>query len=150
MTDAGQDIDLTNRDNFAFFTDVSIRFSDQDDLGHINNCSYVAYTETARVEFLGGLLDEEKHPGINFILARISVNYLKEAFYPGIIEIGARILKLGNKSMTTGYGLFKEGECVATAECVNIYFEMESRQTIQIPEDIRASLEADPMQTHRA
>jgi len=143
-------IDLADRGNFAYFTDISIRFSDQDDLGHINNCSYIAYVETGRVEFLGGLLDEEKHPGINFILARIAVDYLKEAHYPGVIEVGTRILKLGTKSMTTGYGLFKDGACVATAECVNIYFETESRQTIAIPDDIRASLAADPMQKGRA
>jgi len=143
-------IDLTDRGNFAYFTDVTVRYSDQDELGHINNCSYIAYVEAARVPFLGDLLDPQTHPGIDFILARIAVNYLQEAHYPGIMEIGSRILKLGNKSMTTGYGLFKDGACVATAECVNIYFETQSRDTITIPRDIRAALEADPTQAARA
>jgi len=143
-------MDLTERSNFAFFTDITIRFSDQDDLGHINNCSYVAYVETGRVEFLGGLLEADKHPGINFILAHIAVDYIQESHYPGVMEVGSRILKLGNKSMTTGYGLFKDSACVATAKCVNIYFEEANRQTIVIPDDIRASLEADPMQRERS
>ena len=148
MTDDA--IDLTDRANFAFFTDVTVRYSDQDELGHINNCSYVAYVEAGRVRFLGGFLDAEKYPGIDFILARVAVNYLKEAHYPGTIEIGTRILRLGRKSMTTGYGLFKDGECVATAESVNVFFHTGTRETIEVPPDVRASLESDPMQKSRA
>ena len=144
------DIDLTNRDNFAYFTNVTTRYSDQDELGHINNCSYVAYVEAGRVQFLGGLLDSDRHPGIDLILARVTVNYLQESHYPGVMEVGSRILKLGNKSMTTGYGLFKDDHCVATADSVNIYFEVESRNTIAIPTDIRAALETDPTQAGRA
>lgn len=152
MTDTADtaDIDLTDRNNFAYFTSVTTRYSDHDELGHINNCAYVAYVEAGRVQFLGGLLDADKHPGIDFILARLTVNYLREAHYPGIVDIGSRVLKLGTKSMTTGYGLFKDGVCVATAESVNIYFEVGSRRTIEIPGDIRAALDADPTQAGRA
>ena len=66
------------------------------------------------------------------------------------MEVGSRILGLGTKSITTGYGLFKDEVCVATAESVNIYFEVESRKTIKIPSDIREKLEADPTQEDRA
>ncbi len=144
------DIDLTDRDNFAYFTNVTTRYSDQDELGHINNCSYVAYVEAGRVQFLSGLLDPDHHPGIDFILARVIINYIRESHYPGIIEVGSRILRLGTKSMTTGYGLFKDSHCVATAESVTIFFEVESRNTIEIPTDIRVALEADPTQAGRA
>ena len=144
------DIDLTDRDNFAYFTNVTTRYSDQDELGHINNCSYVAYVEAGRVQFLSGLLDQDLYPGIDFILARVSINYIRETYYPGVIVVGSRILKLGTKSITTGYGLFKDSHCVATGKSVTIFFEVESRNTIAIPTDIRATLEADPTQADRA
>jgi len=147
---AAPDIDLTDPASFAFWTPVTIRYCDQDDLGHINNCTYPTYIEVARVALLGGVLDPKKHPGIDFILARIAVDFRNEAHFPGTMEVGARILKLGNKSMTTGYGLFLNGECKATAECVNIYFRTDTRETIVIPPDIRAQLEADPLQAARA
>ena len=143
MTDA-EAIDLTDPNSFDFWTPVTIRYSDQDELAHINNCAYVAYVEAARVAFLGSVLDPDKHPGIDFILARIAVNYVAEGHFPGIINVGSRILKLGTKSMTTGYGLFIDGDCKATAECVNIYFLPETRETLVIPPDIRTELEADP------
>jgi len=143
-------IDLSNAASFAFWTPVTVRYCDQDDLGHINNCSYPEFIEVGRVAFLGGLLEPEQHPGIDFILARIAINFLNEGHFPGVMQIGSRILKLGNKSMTTGFGVFLDGECKATAECVNIYFRTDTRETIPIPSDIRGQLEADPMQTARA
>jgi acyl-CoA thioester hydrolase len=148
MPDAA--IDLTDARSFAFWTPVTIRYCDQDDLGHVNNCSYPEFLEVGRVAFLGGLLDPARHPGIDFILARIAIDFIKEAHFPGIMQIGARVLRLGTKSMTTGYGVFLDGSCRATAECVNIYFRKDTRETIAIPPDIRAQLEADPMQKGRA
>ena len=142
-------IDLSNASSFNFWTPVTIRYSDQDELGHINNCSYLTYVEAGRVAFLGGLLDPVLHKGIDIILAHISVDYLKEGHYPGTIQVGSRILELGNKSMTSGYGLFIDNECKATAKCVNIYFRPKTRETLIIPANIRARLEADPMQTAR-
>ena len=139
-------IDLKERNNFAYFTNVTTRYSDQDELGHINNCSYVTYVEAGRVQFLGGLLDPNRHPGIDLILARVTVNYLRESHYPGIMEVGSRILELGSKSITTGYGLFKDGHWWRRRE----HFEVGSRNTIEIPTDIRAALEADPTQADRA
>ncbi|MEK9724424.1 MAG: thioesterase family protein [Rhodospirillaceae bacterium] len=143
-------VDLTDRASYAFFTSVTTRYSDQDEIGHINNCSYAAYIEVGRVQFLGGLVDPAKHPGIDFLLARLVIDYRREAHYPGTVEVGTRVLKLGNKSMTTGYGVFKDGHCIATAESVNVFFLQENHATIPIPADIRAALAADPTQAQRA
>lgn len=151
MTNAASqsEIALADRASFAFWTPVTIRYSDQDAMGHVNNCAYAAYTEAGRTMFLGGLLDPEAHPGIDFILASVKIDYLKEMHYPGTVEVGTRILKLGNKSMTIGTGMFRDGAAVATAVSVNIFLDTETRQTAPIPEDIRAVLEADSMQAGR-
>ncbi len=140
------EIDRTNYESFRFWTAVTIRYSDQDSMGHVNNCAYAAYVEAGRTMFLGGLLDHALHSSIDFILASVKIDYLKEIYYPGSVNIGTRILKLGTKSMTLGTGMFLDGEAVAIAESVNLFFDMRIRKTIPIPDDIRAQLEADPMQ----
>ncbi len=150
MPEPLSDIDLTEKRNFRFWTPVTLRYSDQDAMAHINNCAYAAFVEAGRTMFLGGLLDPEQHPDIDFILARVAINYRREMHYPGVVEVGSRILRLGNKSMTTGFGLFKNDECVTTADSVNLFFETTTRTSIPIPDDIRAKLEADPMQAGRA
>ncbi len=149
MPDLPTDIDLTDKANFQFWTPVTLRYSDQDAMAHINNCAYAAFIEAGRTMFLGGLLDTKQHPEIDFILARVAIDYRREMHYPGTVNVGSRILRLGTKSMTTGFGLFKNHECVCTAESVNLFFETTTRTSIPIPTDIRRTLEADPMQAGR-
>ena len=139
-------LDLKDRTSFRFWTPVTIRFSDQDPLGHVNNVAYAAYVEAARTMFLGGLLDPVENPGIDFILARVVIDYIKETHYPGTVDVGGRVLRLGTKSISTGYGVFAGDECVATCESVNVFFSANERKTVAIPTTVRANLEADPMQ----
>ncbi len=141
-------IDLTDDANFAHWTPVTIRYSDQDAMGHVNNCAYAAYTEAGRTMFLGALLDPARHPGIDFILASVKIDYRAELHYPGTVDVGTRILRLGGKSMTLGSGLFREGVAVATAHSVNVFMDVATRATIAIPPDIRDRLERDPMQAN--
>lgn len=144
-----ESIDLSNAGSFRFWTAVTLRFSDQDAMGHVNNCAYAAYIEAGRTMFLGGLLDPATHPSIDFILASVKIDYLKEMHYPGTVQVGTRIARLGNKSMTIGSGVFLDGIAVAIAHSVNIFIDVTSRATLSIPADIRTSLENDPMQEGR-
>ena len=50
-------VDLTDSKKLKHWTSVSLRFSDQDSLGHINNVSYAAYVEQARVEFIDKIVN---------------------------------------------------------------------------------------------
>ncbi len=136
--------DLTAKATFRRWTQVSLRFSDQDSLGHINNVAYAAYVEQARVGLIDALLRSRgKGAGIDYILANVHIDYRKEMHFPGIVDIGARLLKIGTKSITSGYGLFKGGDNVATATSVNVFFDPESGRPIPIPDSLRKILEAE-------
>jgi acyl-CoA thioester hydrolase len=140
--------DLTRRDTFRLFTPVTIRFSDTDMLGHVNNVATAAYFEAGRCELFyrlmadGGLTERGKTARIDFVLARAAIDYRKEFFYPGTVEVGSRFTRLGNRSITTGYGLFIGETCHATAECVNVFFDLEERVSVPPPGAVRALLEA--------
>ena len=120
--------------------------TDQDPLQHVNNVAYAAYFEAARTMFLGGLLNSEENEGIDFVLARLVIDFVKETHYPNTVDVGARLSKIGTKSITTGYGCFVGNECVATSESVNVFFSTVERKSVTIPDAVRANLEADPMQ----
>ena len=145
MESTNIDMDLKSKSSFYFWTPVSIRFSDQDPLGHINNVAYAAYIEAGRTMFIGGLLDANKHPDIDFVLAKVAINYIKEAYYPGTIDVGTRVIRVGNKSITTGYGVFLGDDCVATSESVNVFFNPKKHHSVAIPDDVKAALQADPL-----
>ena len=136
--------DLTNRAAHRLFTPVTIRFSDTDKLGHVNNVAIAAYFEAARCELFYKLMQEAGVGGqIDFVLARVAIDFKREFFYPGTVEVGSRFLRLGTKSITSGYGLFVDGSCHATAEAVNVFFDLETRQPMPPPVGLRRLLEAE-------
>ena len=137
-----QGFDLTRRDTFRGFTPVTIRFSDQDSMGHVNNVSFGAYIEAARTMLIQGLLDQFDHPGLDFILARVVIDYRRELHYPGTVEVGARLIRLGSKSLTSGYGVFRGDECVATSESVNVFYDMGTRSSVVPPQDVQQAIRA--------
>ncbi|MBL4690547.1 MAG: acyl-CoA thioesterase [Rhodospirillales bacterium] len=134
--------DLTDAGTFRHWTPVSLRFSDQDSLGHINNVAYGAYVEQARVALIDALL-RSRGEGIDYILANVQIDYHREMHFPGTVDVGARLLRIGTKSITTGYGLFKDGGNVATAGSVNVFFDPATRKSIAIPDSLRRRLEEE-------
>ncbi len=134
MTNA--DNTLSDANGYAHWTRVTIRFSDQDSLGHVNNAAYAVWFEASRVVFIEPFMRE----GIDTVLARITIDFLQETHFPGEVEIGARLLSVGNKSFSSGYGIFRDGVCLATASCVNVFFDPVARRSIEPPKDARDQL----------
>ena len=137
------DYDLTNRQTYSHWTPVTIRFSDQDSMAHVNNTALATYIEAARCAFIYDLIQKGEMKGLEFILARLLIDYRRELNYPGMVDVGTRLIRVGNKSLTTGYGVFKGEECFATSECVNVFYDMATRKTVAPSESIRAVLAAE-------
>ncbi len=135
------DFDLTRRATFRHFTLVTLRYSDQDPMLHVNNCAYAAFVEAARVALIQSIVDRFKHEGLDFILARVAIDYRRELHYPNTIDVGARLIRIGTKSLTSGYGIFLGDECIATAESVNVFYDMRTRKTVEPPADVRRALQ---------
>ncbi len=134
------EFDLTSRATFKHFTPVTLRFSDQDSMGHVNNVAFAAYIEAARTMLIQGLLNQFDHAALDFILARVVIDYKRELHYPGTVDVGARLIRLGSKSLTSGYGVFLNDICVATAESVNVFYDMGTRQSVVPPEDVKKAV----------
>ncbi len=133
--------DLTSRASFIHWTPVTIRFSDQDSLGHVNNVAVVAFVEACRTRLIHPFLLDDKYPNLNYVLVHVEIDYLAEFHYPGTVDIGGRLERIGSKSFTTRYGLFIANRCVATAGSVNCFFDLDKRQSVSPPDDVRALLE---------
>ncbi|MEM7525487.1 MAG: thioesterase family protein [Pseudomonadota bacterium] len=132
--------DLTDIAGYEVFETVTLRYSDEDSMGHVNNVAYAAYFEAGRMglfsEILRGMGDQK----FNFVLANVAIDYLREMRFPGELRVGGRLLRVGTKSITTGYGAFLNGVCHATSTSVNVYFDPETRRSRPFPDDIRAGL----------
>ncbi len=138
------DFDLTKRESYIHWTPVHIRFADMDILRHVNNVALAAYFEASRTAFVYDVIRLASVDQTNeFVLARVVIDFLNELHYPGSVEVGARLIRIGNKSITTGYGIFQGETCFATSEAVNVFYDLSTRTTMAPAPVVRQLLEQE-------
>ena len=141
-SDAAATPDLTRRETFAVWARDILRFGDTDRLGHVNNAVFSTFFETGRVAALYPAGRSIAPSGMTWVIARLALDYRAEILWPGEVEVGTCVLRLGRSSATFGQGLFVEGTCRATAESVIVMMDMKTRKSASMPEATRAALEA--------
>ncbi|MCG8691600.1 MAG: acyl-CoA thioesterase [Minwuiales bacterium] len=130
---------MTDRDFYRHWTTDTVRFSDQDGTGHVNNVAVAAYVETGRLAFMREVVRLDRDQGESGILAKLTIDYLSESYWPGKVDIGSRLVRIGGKSFTVGSGLFRDGQCIATSESVLVY--LKDRKSAPIAGALRERLE---------
>ncbi|MFV0475014.1 MAG: acyl-CoA thioesterase [Pikeienuella sp.] len=126
--------ELTDIGGYKIFEPVTLRFSDQDSMGHVNNVAYAALFEAGRLAVFDKYLDGSGDQEFSFVLAHLSIDYRKEMHFPGTVQVGGRVLRIGEKSLTTGYGAFLNGICHATSISVNVCFDLATRRARPFPQ----------------
>ena len=130
---------LRNRIVFPEWTRVTIRYADLDPNNHVNNGAINQFFEDGRVHFrLARMapLGEETLSG--FALVRFSVIYRAPLHYPGEVEIGTVVTRIGGSSYDLGKGIFQGDKCVATAEVTTVHIA--GGKSAPLPDSLRAIL----------
>ena len=133
---------LTDRAAYALWAQDRLRYADTDRQGHINNAVFATFLETGRVAFLYDPAAPLAPPGCEFVIARLAIDFLAELRWPGVVDIGSVILKIGRSSVTVGQGVFAGDVCAASAETVVVLTDATSRRATPLPETLRARLTA--------
>lgn len=108
-------------DQFPIKTYDKIRYADTDRQGHVNNAIFANLLETGRVEILYNPDKPLASENCSFVIVSLTLNFNAEITWPGTVEIGTRIEKVGRSSITIEQGLFQDGTCVATASTVIVH-----------------------------
>ncbi|WP_417821201.1 acyl-CoA thioesterase [Terasakiella sp.] len=130
-------VNLTDRANFKFWTPEIFRFADMDALNHLNNIASAVYCETARADFFVKNLGHDFSAKVNWVLANINVSYLAPVHYPNEIEIGTRVKRIGNSSVTLQQGLFCQQGCFSTAETILVFANLETGKSTPLSDDVK-------------
>ena len=88
---------------------TDIRFADLDRQGHVNNAVFATFSEVGRVAFM---YDPERplvSEGRSFVIARLLIDFRAELFWPGTVDIGTGVVRVGRSSFTLAQGLFNDG-----------------------------------------
>ncbi len=128
MTRADAQPDPTPAD-YAVQTFDKVRYADTDRQGHVNNAAFSTFLETGRVEILYDPSSPLADEGAAFVIARLTLDFRGEIRWPGEVQIGTRVQRVGRSSVTLEQGLFQGDACVATAETVIVQMDEATRQS---------------------
>ena len=133
-----------NRKDYHRFFDMETRWNDMDIYGHMNNVVYLEYFDSAlnRTLIEDGVLDPYGEGPIG-VVAKSYANYFSEISYPEKVTVGVRVDRIGNTSLSWGFGLFSEGRDLAAAQggLVHVYVDRATRRPIALSSHHRAMAE---------
>ena len=130
---------LQNKDhlNFSDFPHKSfdkVRYADTDRQGHVNNSVFSTFLETGRVEIFYNENFSILSPNASIVIASLKLDFLKEIHWPGQVDIGTGILKVGKSSITIYQKLFQNDVCVAQAETVTVQVDNVTGKALPLSE----------------
>ncbi|MDH4412489.1 MAG: thioesterase family protein [Rhizobium sp.] len=118
-----------------------LRYGDTDRQGHVNNAVFATFMETGRVELIYNPQDPLLDEGFSFVLAKLDIDYIAEVLWPGTVEIGTRVTRVGRSSVTMQQAVFQKGRLCAAAETVVVHFDQTTRKSQVFSDAQRAKLE---------
>ena len=126
--------------DYNFFHPTEVRYGDLDPQGHVNNAKYLTYFEQARVYHfmkIGLFSKDQSFMEIGVIVADIHIRYKAPTHYGDNIKTGARVTKIGNKSMTVEQCVMNAdtGHVMASGEVILVTFDYKTQKTISVPDD---------------
>ena len=129
--------------DYKYKTDITIRFSDIDSMGHVNNAVYLTYFEAARYNYWRDVAEWNlKETGM--VVGRSEINYLKPITIDDILVCYVRVIRIGNSSFDVMHVLVKlsdKGEEICTTcKTVCISYDYATNKSIPIPKEGRLKM----------
>jgi acyl-CoA thioester hydrolase len=116
----------------------SMRWSDMDAFGHVNNATYFTFFEQARVDWLASL--GEAH---ELVLANVSCTFFRPLVYPGDIQVDLFAGRVGRSSLESFYKVRRvdqpERLCTLGHGTI-VWFDHRAGASVEIPEAVRREL----------
>src|SRR3954464_10395745 len=133
-----------DRSSYLHFLAITTRWKDNDVYGHVNNVEYYSFFDTVINDFLirsGGL--DIHGGGVIGLCVESQCTFKQSLVFPGTVDAGLRVTRLGNSSVGYEIGLFRSvaAEPAATDRFVHVFVDRADRRPVPVPDQIRAALE---------
>lgn len=140
---------MSTRDQFRFFHPFRVRYSEIDGQGVLFNAHYLTYYDTAITEFFRAVgydqyADAQKS-GVDFHVVKAVVEYKAPIRFDWDLDVGVRVAKIGNSSLTFELAIFRKGEkeLLATGEIVWVNTDQNTHRPVPIATATRELLGGD-------
>ncbi len=127
---------------FPFLSADVLRYGDTDRQGHVNNAVYATFFETGRITLMNDALGPESGwGGHEFVIVKLTVEFLSEVRWPGTVVVGSRVAHIGTSSVTVEQELSAAGHVSARAQSVMVQIDTQTRASAPFSDAARAALE---------
>ena len=124
---------LADRSRFRVWNTDKLRLADVDHQGHVNNAVHAVLYTNGRYQFFQQHVRQHAAKTDLFAMVKLTIEYLSEMHYPGEVECGTQVRRVGRSSITFGQALFKDGKCAAVAEAVMVLLDARTRRPKPLP-----------------
>jgi len=131
--------------SYPFSFDIRIDWAEVDPFGHVNNLAIMRYVQSTRVHAMeeAGVMDHFKAKRVGPILVSTSCQFKKQLYYPGQVQVRARVDKLGSTSFQLQHLILDgAGDVVAEALDILVFFDFNENAKCPIPEVFRERFHA--------
>lgn len=134
---------IEEKAKFRFRMNLEIRWSDMDEMKHVNNAVYLTYLEQARILFFHDVLKIDWEQD-GFILANANIDFIQPMVYPNASFIYMRTSRIGTKNFESRYLITSmvngnEG-LMAAATTIQVMFDYSRGKSIAVPEIFKQRL----------
>ncbi|WP_286058213.1 acyl-CoA thioesterase [Bacillus mojavensis] len=119
------------KESFSFFNEVSVRFSETDMFGHMNNVIPFIYFEEARISYFKHLNMMKQNMQTMTVVASQQCDYLRQVMPYEDLRIYVKTSAVGSSSLTLHYlGENSVGEPCFTGAVVMVQVSKESGKAV--------------------
>lgn len=135
------------RADCVFFEPIRVRYGEVDKQGIVYNGHYATYTEVCFAAFMRGkgmpynkMVEET---GFEIINVKSSFEYFGSVYEEDLIDVGLRIVRVGEKSFTLGFEIYRSDEdrLLVYSEYVYAGYDSANRKSRPLSDLMRALLE---------
>ena len=117
----------------------SVRFSETDQMGHVNNTVFGIYFEVGRTAYLcdNGFY---RQSALGLVIVKTEINFRSMIHWPGSVEIGTRVAGAGRSSFVMEQVLRQDDRLAGSAVSIMVVIDLATNRSTAIPDEIRACL----------
>ncbi|MTH96834.1 thioesterase family protein [Roseibium sp. RKSG952] len=120
--------------DYPVMTTEKLRYRDLDSQGHVNNAVFTTFLEAGRIYMLFDGKEAIADKGASFVIARLELDYIAEIRWPGTVEIGSRVVKVGRSSITLEQSIFQNGVEAGFARTIIVQSDPAARKSKPLSE----------------
>lgn len=131
------------REHYRVFTPQTTRWMDNDQFGHLNNVVHYSLFDTAvNATLIRELGFDPNADDTVFFVVSTAATFHTSLSWPTLVEVGARLARMGSTSLTYELGVFAEGAPLAasTGRFVHVHVDRVTQRPVPLRAEQRTAL----------